>query len=127
MASACIWRSKCPDRCGRRLLRRGLYRKESWLTVKIPLLWYRRIAFGVIRSNRLRSSAASANSVQAILNGQYGQCLLRTTGGAWAGESVDQPLIWLTIDLTVLYLGCRLILWRSPSTVTRYPAAGVLP
>ena len=30
------------------------------MTVKIPFLWYRRIAFGVIRSSRLRSSSASA-------------------------------------------------------------------
>ena len=60
------------------------------------------IAFGVIRFNKLRSSSASALSTQAVLNGQYGQCLLRTTGGGWADEPADQPLMRSTIEMTVL-------------------------
>src|SRR5208283_2250366 len=92
MASACSSRLKLSGRCrARPLLRRGLNRKESRVTVKIPLLWYRCIAFGVMRSNRLRSSAASANRPQATLKRAIGTVLVENDR-RWLYRGVGRPI-----------------------------------
>src|SRR5712692_5820383 len=81
--------------------RRGRNVYESWLTVKMPLLFNRDLSLSGRLARRLRSSFSTAIFLQRLWNPHSGQCRFRIRSGGAAADNRAATLptvLWTTRD-----------------------------